>query len=348
VRIIPKGMQLWQQNSDVLPVHEVQRMYAAGFMGVWEDPQEKERVRAEIVADGGVADGADAAHANGWAGSAAGLLVPTWVHVEKAFPGCWPGAAQERGDCVSHSEKNACLVTIACEIAAAKPDEVTGKVEGVPEIPAEGIRQGALSTEWPYWFRGYNGDGWHCGAAMSVTLKQGVMLRKPYTELGIDLTKYSGSLAGKYGSRAPGEDLAKVGREHLIRTGTEISRFEEVRDFLANGYGVSTCGGEGFSSTRDENGVSKRQGSWAHAMAAIGVDDRPETHRDYGGPLVLILNSWGKWNSGPRQVKGTNLTIPEGSFWAKWSDIKSRDMWARSSAAGWPRKQLPDYLTGVW
>ena len=82
-------------------------------------------------------------------------------------------------------------------------------------------------------------------------------------------------------------------------------------------------------------------------MAYIGADDRPETHRKYGGPLLLVLNSWGaRWNSGPRGVMGTSLEIPQGSFWAKWSDLARRDAYAIAGLNGWPRKALPDYLGG--
>lgn len=344
-RSIPSGMKFWQQKVDALPAAEIVKMYEAGYAGVWDDPAEKEKLHSLIRSDGGVVKGHEAAHANGWADSGKGKLIATWTHVEKCFPGCWPGAAQERGDCVSHGQKNANMTTVACEIIAAKPDEATGKVEGIPEIPTAGITEGAFSSEWLYWWRGYNGDGWSCQASAQVSIKHGMMLKMSYPELGIDLTNYSGSLAGKYGSRSPPAEMDAVGKQHLIRTATELETFEEVRDFLANGYGEQSCGSEGYASSRDENGVSRRRGSWAHSMAYIGADDRAETHAKYGGPLVLIMNSWGKWNSGPRAVlNAPGLQIPEGSFWTPWSDCKNRYVVAMSSAAGWPRKTLPDYL----
>src|SRR5690606_21602174 len=123
--------------------------------------------------------------------------------VEQVFPGCWPASAQDRGDCVSHDTRNACLTTLACEIVAGKPDEVTGRVEGKPDVPPEGIRDGVLSTEYNYWWRGYNGDGWSCEAAADMLIKHGILLRKPYPELGLDMTSYSGALAGKYGRTSP-------------------------------------------------------------------------------------------------------------------------------------------------
>jgi hypothetical protein len=82
---------------------------------------------------------------------------------------------------------------------------------------------------------------------------------------------------------------------------------------------------------------------WAHALAYLGVDDRPEIIERYGEPLVLVQNSWGQWNDGGRKILGTNINIPVGSFWAKWSDLKNRYMIAFSSVSGWPPKKLKSY-----
>lgn len=338
-----KGFQEWPLLVDALPTPKIQKMYEDGFSGVYTEPEESEALRAEVTASGGSMDGGAIATSIGIAESSAGKLVIPFVHVLELLQSVFPGAAQERGDCVAHNEKNACLLTICCEIIAGLPDEVSLRVEGLPPLTPEAIKQGAFSTEWFYWWRGYNGDGWSCDASARVAIKHGVMARAKYDDLGIDLTSYSGSLAGKYGSRTPPESLDAVGRAHAIRTVTQIKTFEQLRDFLANGNGVGSCGSEGFSSTRDANGVSQRKGGWAHAMALLGVDDREETKKLYDGPLVLVMNSWGRWNSGPRTIRGTNVQIPEGAFWARWKDVQNRYMVAHAGFNGWKRQQLPDY-----
>lgn len=327
----------------------VQAMYEAGFVGAaLPPPWVIEELHDAIVDGGGQVDATDACHSFGLAESFKGQLVTPYVHAEKIYPGCMPGPGQDVGDCVSHGTKNACLVTMTCEVAAAKPDEVTGKVEEAPEVSPEGIKNGVLSTEAIYWWRRHSGHGWFCPDAAKVVMKEsGAWLRQDYPELGINLTKYSGGLASKYGRTPPSGAIAEAGKAHLIRTTTECSTFEEIRDLLGNGYGISSCGSEGFASTRDENGVARRQGSWAHAMAYIGADDRPEIHAKYGGPLVLVLNSWGSgWISGPRTILGTSQEIPEGSFWARYADLKRRYAGAFSGHNGWPRQQLPDYDPG--
>lgn len=332
----------WPGDKLITDPADCQKMYEAGYAGAFKDPDATEAFENLIVGSGGNLDGSSVAEQNGLAGAGEGRLVIPFVFVQQLLPGCWPGPAQQRGDCVSHDTKNAVLTTMCCDIVSGQPDAESGKVEGLPDIDPIGIAQGALSTEAIYWYRGYSGDGWSCEAAATVACtKSGLWLRNNYPELGIDLRKYSGSLAGKYGRSAPPSEFTTTGQKHLIRTSTRINSFNDLRDFLANGYGVSTCGGEGWSSTRNEDGVSKRSGRWSHAMAIIGVDDRQVIKDKYGEPLVLILNSWGKWNTGGRRILGTTIDIPEGSFWTTWSSVKNRSMLAFSGANGWPAKNLP-------
>jgi hypothetical protein len=346
---LPREFQFWPEGATTQPVADVQKLYEQGFAGAFKDDAGEQEFTDFIAAQPyGHVDGSTAMASGGFAGSGAGQLVIPFRFVEQLLPGCWPGAAQQRGDCVSHSQKNANLVTMCCDIVSGKPDEVTGRREGLPDIPPEGVQQGALSTEVGYWYRGYNGDGWQCEIAAKVACTLAALWpRKAYPELGIDLTRYSGANAGKYGATKPPQAITTKGQQNLIRTATRLSGAEQVRDFLNNGYGVTSCGGEGFSNSRNDDGVSSRKGSWAHAMAYIGFDDRAETHSKYGGPLVLVLNSWGKWNTGGRRILGTQIDIPEGSFWAKWSDVSRRTAIAMSGAAGWPSKQLPPFVS-VW
>lgn len=351
----------WPEDKNQLPVDEVIKMYESGFAGA----KFSQDALDQFAADQPEPDGEAVARKYGLADTGAGKLVIPYVFVMEMFPGCYPGPAQERGDCVSHGAKNASLITMCCDIVSGLPDEKTGKPEQPPEVSEEGIRNGVLSSEAFYWHRGYNGDGWMCAAAANVaTKKSGLFVRKNYPELGVDLTKYSGRNAGLYGSRAPGAEIQKVGSEHLIHAATEVTTFESRRDFAYNGFGLIDCGGEGYSDRRDENGVSVQSGSWAHSMCEIGVDDRDVIKQKYGQPLVLIMNSWGNWNSGGRDIYQSsalvpsdkkdlwvqrgivnastgNIMIPEGSFWAKWSHVKNREVFAFNGALGWAKKELP-------
>lgn len=328
-----------------------QDAYDAGLRGAYSDPEAHERLTALIQSQGQSPEADDTVRNYGLSGSGEGKLSPLFSIVEKIFPGSLPASAQGVGSCVAHSTRNACLGTLAAEIAAGMPDEVTGRIEGLPEVSDEGRRDGVLSTEAIYWWRGHSGaDGWTCDHSVEVVCSQsGLWVRKNYPEIGIDLTKYSARTEVKWGRPLPPDTVGKIGKEHLMRTATRVKSFEDLRDLIANGYAVTSCGGESFSAQRDSNGVSNRtRGGWAHAMAYLGVDDRDEIKRAYGEPLVLVQNSWGsRWGSGGRRVLGTSFDIPLCSFWAKWSDIRSRYAVALSGVNGWPPQKLDSWMGGI-
>jgi intein/homing endonuclease len=251
-------------------------------------------------------------------------------------------------NCVGAAAANAYLGSLAQEIVDARPDEVTGKVEGPPDIPSEGVKQGVVAREsifaWRGWTepngRGKSSDGWFCSAAAKALTEKGVLVRKPYPELGFDLTKYTKQTIRLGGSTKPSDEWFAESSQYIARTATVLKGREQVRDFLAAGYAIFNCSALAFERTRDGNGVSRQRGVWHHAQAFTGYDDREITIKIYGQPLVLWTNSWGgSWNSGPRSILGTNMTIPPGSYWAMASTIDRCQCIAVSSVAGWPRRR---------
>jgi hypothetical protein len=325
-------------------VYDVVAAYEKGLLGAVCDPEKTEQLQAAIAAAGGMPTGTMACSQYGLEDSGKGKLSLTFMPVIELYPDSLPGGAQGRGDCVSWSTRNAALLTMCNDVMSGTPDEASGKLEGAPEVSDVARLNGVLSTEAIYNWRRHSGDGWDCASAVEVLIKEsGMWLRKKYDEIGVDFTAYNSKNAGLYGGRTPPSSWLAIGRDHLVRTATVLETYEQLRDMLANGYGVSSCGGEGFSSDRDANGVSGRRGGWNHALAYAAVDDRPEIIKLYKEPLVLVQNSWGNWNDGSRRIFGTSLDIPIGSFWARWSDIKNREMIAVSGAAGWPPKKLKNY-----
>lgn len=343
MREIPKGMSFWKQDDEELSADEVVRMYMSGMAGVWRD----DNATADLLDAQDIPEIEDAAHQYGWADHAKSELVIPFLNVERIFPGCWPGSAQTRGDCVSHGQRNANLLALIGDVVSGIPDEVTGRVDGVPEdVSAAGKLDGIFSTEVIYWHRRHSGDGWSCSSSAKVSQSESALVvRKDYPEIGVDLSRYSGSLAGKYGRTPPPSEVGKVIGKNLVRKVARINSFEGLRDALAQGAGVQTCGSEGFSSKRDENGVSGRQGSWAHAWAEVGVDERPEIIEKYGEPLVLGLNSWRFWNSGGTKIFGTNYHIIGGMWWTPWKNVKNRERFAISGVHGWEPRKIDWYGT---
>ena len=67
-------------------------------------------------------------------------------------------------------------------------------------------------------------------------------------------------------------------------------------------------------------------------MCILGVDD------SYRRPGVLVQNSWGKWNGGPKRNNQ-----PDGSFWVDADEIERRilktgDCWAYSGYDGFEKR----------
>jgi hypothetical protein len=325
-------------------VYDVVAAYEGGYVGAYSNPEAAEALRDQIKAAGGIPDGAMACSTYKLEETGKGKLSLPFLEILKLYPDALPGGAQGRGDCVSWSTRNACLGTMCCEITSGVPDPNSNRLEGAPEVSDTARLNGVLSTEAFYNWRRHGGDGWSCAEAAQVALNDsGLWLRKKYDEIDVDFTQYSSRNAGIYGSRTPPESWRAIGKDHRVQTITEVEEYEALRDLLANGYCISSCGSEGFSDKRDEHGVSRRRGSWAHALAYLAVDDRPETIKLYGEPLVLVQNSWGAWNDGSRRILGTTIDIPIGAFWALWSDIKNRYMVAISGVNGWPPKKLKSY-----
>jgi hypothetical protein len=319
--------------------------YDTGLQGCIRDPRADEMCADSIIRHGGNPNGGEIAHEWEFADAGKGKLVTMWEHVMRTWPNCWPGPPQDWGDCVGWGVTRAALMSWTCELLDGKPDEVSGIVEGKPDLTKEAIENCVVSCEATFWWRGRSGDGWSCSsAAQAITTDSGVWLRQPYPEFKFDLTKYSLKNSQLYGARPPSDPIRDAGREHLVRTATFLKGCEQIRDFLYAGYGVFFCSGLSWSDKRDENGFSPTtRGGWAHSQAACGWDDRPETIKIYGEPLCCIINSWSKWNSGPRKVLGTNLEIPHGAYWVKASDMDRCQCIALSSVAGWPARKLKSY-----
>lgn len=300
--------------------------------GVIPDPAAEERFDDHIIRHGGNPDGGEVGRTFGFSGADQGKLYANWLDFAKVFGDeTLPSyAGQQRGDCVSWGCRGACAYAIASEVLNGN--------SGPPQISAEGLRNGAFSTEAIYWLRGHGGDGWQCSSAATVvTSRGGVVPRGDYSsELGVDLTTYSGAKAGKWGRTPPPADKLEFIKEHQITSATRLNGPQDVCDYLAAGKGVFFCSGLGWSKTRDENGYARQTGSWSHSQQFGGWDGRPEIVRKYGEPLVLILNSWGwRWQSGGRKVLGTDMLIPNGSYWAKSSLINRCSPIAFSGINGW-------------
>lgn len=322
---------------------DIQRMYDDGFPGIVPDRDADARLQSF-----GYATADEALTAFGIAEVGAGKIILPYLYALKYYgENALSGPGQGRGSCVAHCRRNCNVVTTCTEAASGVPDEVSGKVEEPPEVPEDGIKNGVMSTESVYWFRNHSDDGWWSTAAADASVKHtGAVVRKKYSS--VDLTRYDAKLEGKYWKREQiPDDIYEEINDNKFRDAAACKSYEAIRDCLAVGIAVASDGPEGFSGKRDANGVMDRRGQWMHAMAVVGALDTDEVKKAYGGPLLLILNSWsGAWGEGPRTVMGSTELIPRGSFWARWSDVKNREYTAVTGLNGWARRALPDLNPG--
>lgn len=339
------GFTAWPDTATDLTTEKMVEMYQAGFAGAFQDPEASEELDDSIREAGGVVNGDDLATSYGFAGDGAGKLTILFPAVTKYYgvealtkPG------QKTGDCVSMMIRDGGLYLICLEGAAGLPDERTGKIELPPTVSDTARRNGVFINEGAYLAREHNGQGMACSQGVKwVTTKGGIIVRQKFAQADLESYNVDFEVKGKNGVPAW---LNEVGRQHPIHDVTRPKGEEAARDFLDRGKPIGVCSGLGFSSKRDANGFSKKQGGWSHSWHVVGYDDRPWAHETYGHPLALFGHRWAVWNSGPRRIHGTDIDIPEGYAWIDARLLRQCEMYAFSGANGWASSNLPDYNPG--
>lgn len=331
----------------------IRALYERGFRGAFRDEAAQEELTASLANPtfGSVCD-----ELNLWNTDAPDLMLP-FLHVVRAEadrlgikgtieelsqnPKIDPWSErQTTGDCVSHYVRNQFDMTRAAEIYQ------DGEPEGWHFRSA---------TEIVYGARGHSGEGANCSRLLKFVNEYGTLLRKRHEVPGygvLDLTQYNAKIGMSMGGRGVPEAIRKYAKENNVTTVSGIRSWEEVVAAFASGRTAGGCSGIGFSNTRNEDGVSEQGSGWNHAMEWSGLDKRPETVRKYGDALVLIQNSWGPFNRGPRLIRGTNIAIPIGSFWARLRPIRTMisggGIFTMAGVRGWAPLRLPDLgATGI-
>ena len=344
----------WPERMRAQTPDELRALYDRGYRGAYRDPEQKEILDSELEypSFGAVCDDLGL-----WRTDPGDLLLP-FLHVVRAEAerlGIQGDIAtlsqderiepwderQETGDCVSHWARNHYDVTRAAEIYD----------DGEPE--GWHVR---TATEIIYGARGHSGEGANCDRLARFLISGGGgLLRQVHDVPGygrLDLSRYSPNIGIRMGGSGVPKAIADYARANALGSGTRITSIEEAVAAFRNGRCIGGCSGQGFSSTRNDDGVSEASGSWAHATYQGGMDARPETVRKYGGRLFLYQNSWGPWNRGPRLIRGTNIAIPVGSMWIRErvmaNMIAGGGIYTMAGVKGWAPLRLPDMgATGV-
>ena len=244
------------------------------------------------------------------------------------------------GDCVSWGAMHAVAVSEAVSWSL-------GKLPEPPTMPATEALYGGARVE----ARGKPGDGAQpyggfsdgaTGFGAAKFLREfGTVYRQKYPTA--DLTEYSGERAkqwGAYGCGGQGDAgrLDAEAKKHPLRHVVAIRSWQELAAALESGYPVTLASSQGFTSTRNKDGICEASGTWMHQMCAIGI-----RHKKNGAPddLCLILNSWGPSYVGPKENKYPS-DQPDGSFWARRSVVERmlEDAWAIGDTEGFKYRDI--------
>jgi hypothetical protein len=158
-----------------------------------------------------------------------------------------------------------------------------------------------------------------------------------------DLTVNNPARARQYGRTGVGDKLKQEAKPRNVYSVTRVNNAQEAWSLIGNGYPINVCSGQGFSRTRDKDGVCKPSGSWSHSMAVVGRKTINGNRK-----LFLIWNSWGdEWCSGPYVGD-----MPMGSFWIDYSVLdgmaKRGDSFAYSDLNGFPKRSPIKLDFGTW
>lgn len=252
-----------------------------------------------------------------------------WKHYEDLFARPPPIDDQKDvGSCVGFGTTKAVMRTHAGEIVRRK-----GSASEWSRFAEEATYGGSRVEIGGGRIRG---DGSVGGWAAQFVTKYGMVPRKKYDT--VDLTTYSTTLCREWGRSGVPDEFEVIARKFPVKSFVQVKVWEEAKAAIAQDYCIAVCSNQGFANRRDENGVARASGSWAHSMCIDGY--HIEGSKEYGH----IVNSWGTdWISGP-----TGWGNPGGDgFWAESSVIdrmlKQGDSWAFSGVTGFPARKPLDW-----
>lgn len=148
--------------------------------------------------------------------------------------------------------------------------------------------------------------------------------------------EYSGQRASQWGSQGVPQNVKDEAAKHKLGNAALITTTAELRAALSNGYAAAGGFSQGFTMTRDANGVCYESGSWGHEECIAGCRQRA------GNWEYCMLQSWG-----PNVPDGPCTDDqPDFSFWivesAAASILSQEDFYTFSGAAGFKKRVIPD------
>jgi hypothetical protein len=223
------------------------------------------------------------------------------------------------GDCVGWGFAGAVDLLACVEVAAGEKEEYPWERRAATEAIY------ALSRVEFGYLGGSRRDGSSSVWAAEAVREGGTLSR-------ITVGEYDPKRAKEWGRRGLPDELEPEASRHRVAGAALVTRYEEARDAIANGYPVAVGSNRGFRTRRDEDGFAAPKGKWSHCMKFIAAKDDQR-------PGLLCMNSWG--TQSPTGPKGQH-DIPDGSFWVDAETctrmLRQRGGFALSSFSGYSRR----------
>lgn len=216
--------------------------------------------------------------------------------------------SQKQGDCVGKMVRNQGMVDGCMDALFGETDWLMRNGKGVQ-----------YCCENHYGDRGHSGEGANCWRLWNnckLNGRQGFLFRDVYGRY--DLSKYT-TIGGQWGRSGTPAELSQIADDNPALDNMKCESLEELMDALTLCMGGGRCGTQGYSSKRNEDGLSDITTTWNHAIAIGGFVRSQAILNKYGGPIFLYYHNWGAWNSGP-----TPYEIPIGSWFVRTKDVQSR------------------------
>jgi len=173
-------------------------------------------------------------------GTGAGKIMLGYKLVEKVNNGVFHIRHQKGPSCVSMGEATACDMTYAYDIVVNKaPYNFTAPTS------TEDIYSGSRVIIGGNRLRG--GGSLGIWAARYVN-EYGTLFRQKYGDY--DLTNYRYDLESKWANQRIPQELLDEAANHKIATITQVETYEDARDLLYNGYGITIASNIGFGSNK--------------------------------------------------------------------------------------------------
>jgi hypothetical protein len=240
------------------------------------------------------------------------LLYKAWLEVLKGEP---PYKAQVIGDCVSqgHGHGND---LVQCIEAVLDGSDLVYSETSTEFLYGAGREAGNMLG---------GGDGCYGSAMVKAMTTIGML---PRTVAG---GEYSGQRAKQWGRTGPPKELEKAAAEFKLGGAAMVTTWDELRAAIGNGYPVTVCSDQGFTMTRDAEGICEARGTWPHCMCIVGII----------GDTAVIAQSWGPDVPGGPRI----MEMPSFCFRARKNVVArmlaGRDSFALSKSPAFVRRPLP-------